>query len=45
MVLKHFQILFIGIFTFMVSMCVPPQGDSNADFVKEKAKLDSLRGI
>tara|TARA_Y100000815_G_scaffold218400_1_gene203902 strand:+ start:3689 stop:4921 length:1233 start_codon:yes stop_codon:yes gene_type:complete len=29
----------------MVSMCVPPQGDSNADFVKEKAKLDSLRGI
>ena len=29
----------------MVSMCVPPQRDSSADFAKEKAKLDSLRGI
>ena len=29
-------------FIFIFSMCVPPQGDSNADFVKEKARLDSL---
>ena len=35
MIFKHLQIWFIGIFTFMVFMCVPPQGDSYADFVKE----------
>ena len=45
MVSKYFQICFVGIFIFMVSMCVPPQRDSSADFAKEKAELDSLREI
>ena len=26
-------------------MCVPPQDKSDADFAREKAKLDSLRGV
>ena len=37
-------LLIVG-FIFIFSMCVPPQGDSNADFAKEKARLDSLRDL
>ena len=37
-------LLIVG-FIFIFSMCVPPQGDSNSDFAKEKARLDSLRDL
>ena len=43
LLLKRF-LLILG-FIFIFSMCVPPQGDSNADFAKEKARLDSLRDL
>ena len=29
----------------VVSMCVPPKDKSGTDFAKEKARLDSLRGV
>ena len=30
---------------FMITMCVPPQDKSDVEFAKERAKLDSLRGV
>ena len=29
----------------MITMCVPPQDKSDVEFAKERAKLDSLRGV
>ena len=30
---------------FLITMCVPPKDKSDADFAKEKARLDSLRDV
>ena len=39
------RVLFIGLFLFVFSMCVPPKDGSDMDFAKEKARLDSLRDV
>ena len=40
-----FKFPFIFFLIFMITMCVPPQDKSDAEFAKEKARLDSLRGV
>ncbi len=42
---QDFKFPFIFFLIFMITMCVPPQDKSDADFAKEKARLDSLRGV
>ena len=42
--LKYKNSIIVG-FTFIITMCVPPQDKSDADFAKEKARLDSLRDV
>ena len=42
---QDFKFPLIFCFIFMITMCVPPQDKSDADFAKEKARLDSLRGV
>ena len=45
--MNNFTLRFYIIITFilLLTMCVPPQDKSGVDYVKEKAKLDSLRGV
>ncbi len=42
--LKYKNLIIVG-FIFIITMCVPPQDKSDADFAKEKARLDSLRNV
>ena len=42
---QDFKFPFIFFLIFMITMCVPPQDKSDAEFAKEKARLDSLRGV
>ena len=44
LLLKYKNSIIVG-FTFIITMCVPPQDKSDADFAKEKARLDSLRDV
>ena len=44
--LQNFKLLIIILPCFSgITMCVPPQDKSDNDFAKEKARLDSLRGV
>jgi len=45
--MNNFTLRFYIIITFilLLTMCVPPQKESGADYAKEKAKLDSLRNL
>ena len=45
MVLSKYKFSILFGFAFIFTMCVPPQDKSDADFAREKAKLDSLRGV
>ena len=42
---QDFKFSLIFCLIFIITMCVPPQDKSDAEFVKEKARLDSLRGV
>ena len=42
--LKYKNLIIVG-FIFIITMCVPPQDKSDADFAKEKTRLDSLRNV
>ena len=42
---QDFKFIIIFFLAFMVTMCVPPQDKSDAEFAKEKARLDSLRNV
>jgi len=42
--LKYKNSIIVG-FIFIITMCIPPQDKSDADFAKEKARLDSLRDV
>ena len=44
LLLKYKNSIIVG-FIFIITMCVPPQDKSDADFAKEKARLDSLRDV
>ena len=43
--LKEYKFSLIFFFIFIVTMCVPPKDKSDVEFAKERAKLDSLRGV
>jgi len=45
MLLSKYKYLIITGFIFFITMCVPPKEKSDADFAKERAKLDSLREV
>ena len=42
--LKYKNSIIVGLI-FIITMCVPPQDKSDADFAREKARLDSLRDV